>query len=416
MHRPLTPHAAFITLGLVALCAPLSHARWTAHEKELIADADIYLLGRALVVRQEHIDLKEPGITYNVIKYNPLGAAEFVNPNLDVAYLEAWIAVDDQTPVLLEVPRIEGRYYTAQILDEWGEVITNINERNYPSQPFGKYAFVAPGSQVRLPEDAVRIELHSRKAKLLGRVELQNDSSGAVALQKQFKLIVQGNPRITPPARIPEIAATDLVGVEIFDVAEDLIVSASDVSPVAGVMQAKIRQVSRLIEDPDRRRAVDQLLKTEVIPEFLSYAVTRSGLYGNHWLGTLGTGNYGSDYKRRTSANLVGIWANTNDEVIYFVGTRDSEGNPLNGSHDYLIEFSPEARPERVVDGYWSLILVDVPDYRVVPNKLNRFNFNNYSPLTDEPDGSLRILLSKHPGRRFPKRTGCQLRTGRGSR
>ena len=57
-----------------------------------------------------------------MIKYNPLGSADFVNPNLDVAYLEAWFAVDDKTPVILEVPKIEGRYYTAQILDEWGEV------------------------------------------------------------------------------------------------------------------------------------------------------------------------------------------------------------------------------------------------------------------------------------------------------
>jgi hypothetical protein len=53
------------------------------------------------VIRQEQTDLKEPGITYNAIKYNPVGSADFVNPNLDVAYLEAWIAVDDKTPVLM---------------------------------------------------------------------------------------------------------------------------------------------------------------------------------------------------------------------------------------------------------------------------------------------------------------------------
>jgi hypothetical protein len=68
-------------------------------DKQTVADAYVYLLGRALAIRQEQTDLKEPGIAYNAIKYNPVGSANFVNPNLDVAYLEAWIAVDDQTPV-----------------------------------------------------------------------------------------------------------------------------------------------------------------------------------------------------------------------------------------------------------------------------------------------------------------------------
>jgi len=77
------------------------------------------------------------GLRVQQDQYNPLGSADFVNPNFDVAYLEAWFAVDDKTPVILEVPEVKGRYYTAQILDEWGEVIANINERTFPSKPFG---------------------------------------------------------------------------------------------------------------------------------------------------------------------------------------------------------------------------------------------------------------------------------------
>lgn len=55
-------------------------------EKDVI-DSNIYVLARYLVIRQEHIDLAEEGVYYNVIKYNELGKAEFVNPNLDVAYM-----------------------------------------------------------------------------------------------------------------------------------------------------------------------------------------------------------------------------------------------------------------------------------------------------------------------------------------
>src|SRR6478672_4375915 len=73
-----------------------------ALDEETITEAYVYLLGRALVIRQEHIDLEETGAAYNTIKYNPLGSADFVNPNFDVAYLEAWFAADDKTPVVLE--------------------------------------------------------------------------------------------------------------------------------------------------------------------------------------------------------------------------------------------------------------------------------------------------------------------------
>ena len=105
--------------------------------------------------------------------------ADWVNPNLDTAYLEAWFAVDDDKPVIFEVPEIKDRYYTAQILDEWGEVIANINERTFPSKPFGKFALVKPESIASIPGDAGRIELHSAKAKLLGRVEIKDDGMGS---------------------------------------------------------------------------------------------------------------------------------------------------------------------------------------------------------------------------------------------
>ena len=130
-------------------------------------------------------------------EYNPVGSANFVNPNLDVAYLEAWIAVDDETTAMLTIPEITGRYYTAQLSDEWGDVIVNINERTMPSSPSGRFALHAPG--VTPPADAgVAIELHSRKAKVLARVEIADDLDGAVALQYEFTLTTDRTPEIRP--------------------------------------------------------------------------------------------------------------------------------------------------------------------------------------------------------------------------
>lgn len=255
-------------------------------DNDAIKDAYIYLLGRALVLRQERIDLSAEGAAYNKIKYNPLGSADFVNPNLDVAYLEAWFAVDERSYVLLDVPEVEGRYYTAQLLDEWGEVIVNINERTFPSKPFGQFALVKPGWTGILPQGAGRIILHSGKAKMLARVELKDDAEGALALQRAFKATVVGAPVIAPPVFVPHFDNKALIGAEIFDDADATIASAADVSPVAARMQQQVRVVAAYVQSgAEARSAVDTLLRKKVIPDFERYVFTESAPYRNHWVG-----------------------------------------------------------------------------------------------------------------------------------
>ena len=363
-----------------------------------IDDAWTYLMARAFVVRQEHTDFAASSAAYNTIKYNPLGSADFVNPNFDVAYLEAWLAVDDKTAVLLDVPQIEGRYYTAQLLDEWGEVIANINERTMPSRPWGKFALVKPGVTVAIPPDAVRLELHSAKAKLLARVELKGDPEGALRLQRAFKVSTVGMPAVTPAAPIDGFDNKALVGARLFEMAEPLMQSALDVMPRAAEMQQKVRFVARYVgSSADARAAVERRLTETTIPGFQEFAVTKSAPYRNHWIGAGITGNYGPDFRLRSAVNFAGLWANNTDEVIYFAATRDNEEKPLDGSRSYVMTFPRDRLPASAVDGYWSVILVGVPDYRVVPNALNRFNFNSHSALKFEPDGSLRIAIGPRP-------------------
>jgi hypothetical protein len=369
-------------------------ARAQMPDEQTISDAYVYLLGRTLVIRQEHIDRNAKGFAYNTIKYNPLGSADFVNPNFDVAYLEAWFAVDDKTAVILDVPKVEGRYYTAQILDEWGEVIANINERTFPSKPYGRFALVKPGSTVKIPDGVGRIELHSSKAKMLGRVELKGDPDGALKLQQMFKVSVAHKPDIKAPPAMPLFDNKDLIGVEIFDDADARLGSAMDVSPIAATMQQKVRAVAQYVASgKDARESVDKLLHTKLIHEFQEYAFTKSAPMRNEWVGGAHAGNYGDDYRLRTAVNYGGIWANNNGEVLYFVATHDANGKPLTGDGSYVIHFPANQLPQSVVNSYWSVILVGVPDYRVVPNDLKRYNFNSYSSLKNEADGSLKIAV-----------------------
>jgi hypothetical protein len=373
-------------------------AQTSQPDEPTITEAYTYLLGRALVIRQEHTDLVSPGFAYNGIKYNPLGSADFVNPNFDVAYLEAWFAVDEKTPVLLDVPEIKGRYYTAQILDEWGEVIANINERTFPSKPFGTFLLSAPGSTVPTPTGAGRIELHSKKAKMLARVELKDDPDAAVRLQKTFLVTATGSPSIAKPVAIPMFDNKDLIGVEIFDHADAMLASALDVAPNAAMMQQQVRAVAAYVtSDRDGRTAVDALLRRTVIPDFQVYAHTKLGPVTNGWMRTDLSGHYGASYSARTAANLIGIWANATSEAVYYGAVNGPDGRPLDGGTSYIMHFPANALPETVVNAYWSIILVNVPDFRVVPNPLQRYNFNNYSALKKEADGSLKIGIGPKP-------------------
>jgi hypothetical protein len=366
-------------------------------DDQTIANAYLYLLGRALVIRQERHDLAEAGVQYNAIKYNPLGSADFVNPNFDVAYLEAWIAVDAATPALLEVPAIAGRYYTAQILDEWAEVIVNVNERTFPSRPSGTFALLAPGSTASGPQDAGAIFLHSNKAKMLARVELKGDPDGAVALQQAFKLRSTGSPVIAQPPAMPDFDNQNLIGVEIFDNLDATLASALDVAPNAAEMQQQARAVAAHAASSPQARAVVDAKVRQVAAEFRDNVLLKSAPYVNHWLCPNVGGNYGSHYGQRTATNYTGIWANTPAEVVYFAAMRDAEDKPLNGSNSYVMHFAADKLPESIVNAYWSVILVGVPDYRVVPNPLNRFNVNSYSPLQKDADGSLKLAFGPQP-------------------
>jgi len=162
-------------------------------------------------------------------------------------------------------------------------------------------------------------------------------------------------------------------------------------------MQQKVRTVAAYAaSSKEVRAAVDAQLRG-IISQFKEDALTKTAPYRNHWLcGNIG-GNYGADYRRRTAANYAGIWANSPSEAVYFIGTRDANEQLLNGSNSYVMHFPADKLPDSVVNAYWSVILVGVPDFRVVPNPLKRYNFNNHSSLQKESDGSLKIAFGPKP-------------------
>lgn len=365
-----------------------------AYSDQDISDAYLYLLGRLLVLRQQHADFKE-GFKWNELVHRKPGAVDWPNPNLDVAYSEAWIAVDETSCTLVTVPRINGRYFTVQFLNGWGETLANLNERTHRAHPFGDFAVCLKDANVPLPGNATRIDLPVRYARVLARVELGDDWKAAEALQHQFALRATGSPATPTLPAIPAFDMDHLPGVEAFEAAPAVLDSEADINAGMEAVATKVRAIAEAIRDPAERARVDRIIRERAWTDFARASPTIGhGTMKNHWARPAVSGAYRDDWLGRTLVNFGGIWANTMDEVVYYKGNLDSTGAQLNGDHVYTLTFPKDELPEKYADHFWSVIAVDPRHMRVLPNAKNRFLLNRESGLKYNPDGSLTLYFA----------------------
>ena len=378
-----------------------------------ISDAYIYLLGRLMVTRQQQLDFRE-GFKWNELVHRKPGAVDWPNPNLDVAYSEAWVAVDENSCTVVSVPKVEGRYYTVQFLNGWGETLANINERIFPKRPFGEFAVCLRGSNVAVPAGAVRVDLPVRHARVLARVELGSDWDGAIALQHRFALRANGTPKLPDIPRTPMFELEALPGVEAFEAADIALDSEPDINVGLEAMQDKTRVIARAVKDPGERARIDKVIRSRAFADLgKAGAIIGHGTMLNGWVRPGVVGEYGIDYLTRTLVDYRGIWANIKPEVLYYRAGVDGTGAELNGDNVYTLTFPKDQLPAQYATHFWSVIAVDGERFRVLPNPLNRFLLNNQSKLRYGQDGSLTLYFADQKPADAPE--GNWLPTPKGS-
>ena len=367
-------------------------------EIEKLKEADIqeaynYFIGRLLILRQEHIDFKENGYKWNTLYPREVGEVTWANPNLDVAYSEAWLAIDENSCAIVEMPSIKDRYYTFQVLNTWGETVSNINERTMSKKPFGRFAFCTKNTKARVANNIQRIDLEGKKFRVLARIELGANPEVAKKLQSEIKLTMQGTPKIDEPVEIPIFDNRSLIGAEGFEKADAIIKANPDINPGMEQVQEKVRLLSAAVNDNARRAKINNLLKTKIIPAFLA-SVEKMGTEKNGWQKPEVIGNYKQDYLARSYINLVGIWANNKKEVIYYGAVKDSNGKALNGNNVYAMTFSRNELPQKFANYFWSITAVDAVDHKVMENPEKRYNLSTQSRLVQNKDGSMTVVFA----------------------
>jgi hypothetical protein len=381
--------------GLACLTSP-TRAQTTGGQvsDQDVADAYIYLLGRLLVTRQQQLDFQE-GFKWNELVHRKPGAVDWPNPNLDVAYSEAWVAVDDNSCTVVTVPKVEGRYYTVQLLNGWGETLANINERVFPKRPAGEFGICLRGAKAALPANVVRIEVPVRQSRILARVELGEDWDKAVDLQTRFSLRATGNPALPVIPKTPIFELENFPGVEAFDAADAALDSEPDINSGLEPMTVKTRAIAGMTKDPAERARIDKVIRTQALAEIAKAgARIGHGTIQNGWARPGAVGEYGIDYLTRMLVNYRGIWANVKPEVLYYRGGNDSTGAELNGDNVYTLTFPKEELPEKFANYFWSVIAVDGKRFRVLPNPANRYLLNRETNPQLNPDGSLTLYFA----------------------
>lgn len=368
-----------------------------------ISDAYIYLLGRLAVTRQQQLDFQE-GFKWNEIVHRKPGEVDWPNPNLDVAYSEVWVAVDETSYVLVSVPKVGGRYYTVQFLNGWGETLANINERVFHDMPYGDFAICLKGAKVDLPAGMRRIDLPVKYSRVLARVELGHSWDDAVALQKQISFKQVGSPKLPAIPKTPIFDLTALPGVEAFEAAEAALDSEADINPGMEQLAATARAIGRAVKDPAKRARIDKVIRTMAFADFgKASALLGHGTKKNCWVRPKVCGVYGDDYLARACINFGGIWANVLEEVLYYKGRGDASGAPLSGENSYSLTFPADDLPAKYAKYFWSIIAVDSERMRVLPNPLKRYLLNKESKLEYGKDGSLTLYFAPEKPAQAPE-------------
>src|SRR5262249_27853932 len=142
-----------------------------------------------------------------------------------------------------------------------------------------------------------------------------------------------------------------LPGVEAFDHALAVLATEQDINPGTDPMQAKVRAIATLARNEAERNRIDRVIREQ------SWGLKQS-LYvsGKDWVAPRVAGNYGTDWRARTAANMYGMWSNSKSEVATFeVGG----ATPIHGSETYIMSFERDDLPASRVRYFWSLCCVN---------------------------------------------------------
>lgn len=331
-----------------------------------------------------------------------------VRVNFDTLYSNAWLDLT-RGPVRVDLPDTQDRYYTLPLYDMWTDVFASPGKRTTGTGP-QSYVIFPRGWAGELPEGVAAIEAPTPFVWIIGRVQTNGPSD------YDFVRSIQDGMRITPlqgdvSHEIDPDHDTDTDPLAVVNQKDPLDFFAYAADTLTRVpphltdfsVLARIAQLGIVPGQPFDASAFTAEERGEISAgaraalEDMTAAIPTIGTAANGWTTFSDTtGVYGNKYFVRAVVTLAGLGANPVEDAIYPLLVTDADGQPVDGSNDYVLHFDADQLPP--VAAFWSLTMYDVEGFQI-PNELNRYAIGDRDPLTYNEDGSLDLYLSpRNPG------------------
>ena len=332
-------------------------------------------------------------------------------PNSDTPYSQ--LGADLRTePLVLSVPKIEGRYYSLQLVDMYTHNFAYIGSRATGGEA-ADFLLAGPGWSGEVPAGIKQIiRCETQFAFVLYRTQLiaPDDIENVKVIQAQFRVTpLSGWLGHAPPPSAPTIDFPSPPNVEdqrsslrFFEMLAFVLQFCPE-HPDDAAMRADLARIGvkpgSAFNPEALPRDMSEALAAGMADAWQAYLRNKkenidTGLRGS--ADSFGTREFlAGDHMARMSAAILGIYGNSHEEAIYPNYLVDADRKPLSGASRYRIRFPKGGLPP--VNAFWSLTLYRMPESLLHDNPLNRYLINS-SMLPDlrvEEDGSL-VLEIQH--------------------
>lgn len=330
-------------------------------------------------------------------------------PQTDTLYSRVWADLTE-APLLLRIPKMDGRYWSIQCCDFFGVTYAMINRRN--TKDAALIALVGPNWKGTLPKEVAAVY----RAQMPWTFQLmrmyfasETDRANAISLQQDFTTF--------PLSAYGKEAAWTAPLAEVFAPAErakdplaDLKLlqhmwrecppPKADVALTSRFAAIWLSKTGRLEDLPADIQAALARAEADGLKEIVATTRNMPGdVSANGWsLPRREIGLYRDrDYLYRAAIAQLGTIGTPIDENIYMLLQRDGTGAMLTGDGRYELRYEADNMPE--AHAFWSLHAYRYT-YTVIPNSSNRYSISNRTPgLHYAPDGSLTVYLqAQDPG------------------
>lgn len=295
-------------------------------------------------------------------------------------------------PVVVEIPDIEGRYFSAAFMDAFTDNFFFVGTRPTAGRG-GRFALVPPGwSRASVPAGAQPVLSPTLDVWMLVRILIDGPEDAAAVHALQDRIYIE------PPKGWQGGAILSVEPGDVTD-ARNFLVVVRDMHSRCDAADPRVARASEHADFQSKRPDEIAMRWTGAIAEGLARLrlAPLDGRDADGWSYSLAsTGAFGTNDEMRARIALLGLAALPPEEAFYAHALADREGRVLVGQGSYRLRLPAGEIP---VDAFWSLTMYSIdPDGRLylVPNPGARYSIGDRSRhLIKNPDGTLDIFLQR---------------------